>query len=113
MRAAFIALRTAAAGALAASVLGPVAKDITCIGVIGSGVQARFQLRVLKAVLGDIVPKVTLIQFFPAWLFYNQQLKCLLRAGSHMRGKESRTSARMRRIRSEILCGRIHDARPC
>jgi len=41
-------LRTAAAGALAASLLGP--KKVTGVAIIGTGVQARYQLRMLKAV---------------------------------------------------------------
>ena len=39
-------LRTAAAGALSVSVMGP--KEISQIGVIGTGVQARYQLEMLK-----------------------------------------------------------------
>jgi len=41
-------IRTAACGALAARLFAP--KDVTCIGVIGSGVQARWQLRMLAGV---------------------------------------------------------------
>ena len=41
-------LRTAAAGAVAAQLLAP--KDIKHIGVIGTGIQARFQLKLLKQV---------------------------------------------------------------
>eukprot|EP00937_MAST-01D_sp_MAST-1D-sp2_P007507 g7507.t1 len=41
-------IRTAAAGALASSLLAP--KDVRCIGILGSGVQARWQLRFLKNV---------------------------------------------------------------
>jgi len=40
-------LRTAAAGCLAAQRLGP--KNVQCIGVIGTGIQARYQLRFLSA----------------------------------------------------------------
>ena len=40
-------LRTAAAGALAARVLAPA--DLECIGVVGTGVQCRWQLRLLRA----------------------------------------------------------------
>lgn len=41
-------LRTAAAGALAAQYLAT--SDINCIGILGTGVQARYQLRFLKTV---------------------------------------------------------------
>jgi len=41
-------IRTAAAGALASSMLAP--HNVTCIGILGSGVQARWQLRFLKNV---------------------------------------------------------------
>jgi ornithine cyclodeaminase len=41
-------IRTAACGALAASLLAP--SQLTAIGVIGSGMQARWQLRMLKGV---------------------------------------------------------------
>lgn len=41
-------LRTAAAGAVAALCLAPV--DIQCIGMLGTGIQARYQLRFLKHV---------------------------------------------------------------
>lgn len=39
-------IRTAAAGALASSLFAP--KQINCIGILGSGAQARWQLRLLK-----------------------------------------------------------------
>ena len=41
-------LRTAAVGALAAKLLCP--KSINCIGIMGSGVQARYQLEMLASV---------------------------------------------------------------
>jgi ornithine cyclodeaminase len=41
-------IRTAVAGAVAAKYLAP--KIINCIGIVGSGVQARLQLRLLKEV---------------------------------------------------------------
>ena len=41
-------LRTAAAGAVAARYLAP--PDLQCIGVLGSGIQARFQVRLLASV---------------------------------------------------------------
>lgn len=41
-------IRTAAAGALAAKVLAP--KQIDCIGMVGTGIQARYQLQFLKEV---------------------------------------------------------------
>ena len=41
-------LRTAAAGAVAAKYLAP--KDLECIGIIGSGIQAHLQLEYLKEV---------------------------------------------------------------
>jgi len=43
-------LRTAAAGALACKLLAPAPSLITTIGVIGTGIQARFQLMMLKRV---------------------------------------------------------------
>jgi ornithine cyclodeaminase len=43
-------LRTAAVGALAARLLAP--KDIQTIGILGTGVQARYQLAMLPAVTG-------------------------------------------------------------
>ncbi len=42
-------IRTAVAGAIAAKWLAP--SDVSCIGIVGSGVQARLQLLWLKAVL--------------------------------------------------------------
>ncbi len=42
-------IRTAAAGAVAAKYLAP--KDVNCIGIMGSGVQARYQLQYLKQVV--------------------------------------------------------------
>jgi len=41
-------IRTAAAGALASSLLAP--KDVRAVGILGTGVQARWQLRFLKNV---------------------------------------------------------------
>lgn len=41
--------RTAAAGAVAAKYLAP--KNVSCIGIIGTGVQARYQLQYLKFVI--------------------------------------------------------------
>jgi ornithine cyclodeaminase len=41
-------LRTAAVGALAAKLLAP--QQICCIGILGTGIQARYQLRYLKHV---------------------------------------------------------------
>jgi len=41
-------LRTAAAGAVAAKFLGP--STVKCIGMMGTGIQARYQLRYLKQV---------------------------------------------------------------
>jgi ornithine cyclodeaminase len=41
-------IRTAACGALAASLMAP--KALTAIGVLGAGIQARWQLRMLKCV---------------------------------------------------------------
>ncbi len=41
-------LRTAVAGAIAAKYLAP--KTVTCIGILGTGVQARLQLQLLRAV---------------------------------------------------------------
>ena len=41
-------IRTAAAGALASSLLAP--KNVSCIGILGTGVQARWQLRFLRNV---------------------------------------------------------------
>lgn len=41
-------IRTAAAGALAAQLLAP--KNIACIGMVGTGIQARYQLRMLPNV---------------------------------------------------------------
>jgi ornithine cyclodeaminase len=43
-------IRTALAGALAARYLAP--KHVECIGVIGTGVQARFQVEYLKDIIG-------------------------------------------------------------
>jgi ornithine cyclodeaminase len=43
-------IRTAAAAALAARILGPCDTALQEIGMIGAGVQARWQLRLLKAV---------------------------------------------------------------
>jgi len=42
-------IRTAAAGAIAAKYLAP--EKITCIGIIGAGIQARLQLEYLKSVV--------------------------------------------------------------
>ena len=39
-------IRTAAAGALASTLLAPTA--VSCVGILGTGVQARWQLRFLK-----------------------------------------------------------------
>ena len=41
-------IRTAAAGALAARYLAP--SDVQCIGIVGAGVQARYQLEMLREV---------------------------------------------------------------
>ncbi|MEM7346008.1 MAG: ornithine cyclodeaminase family protein, partial [Chloroflexota bacterium] len=41
-------IRTAVAGAIAAKYLAP--KDVRCIGVVGTGIQARLQLEYLKPV---------------------------------------------------------------
>lgn len=41
-------VRTAAVGALAAKLLAPI--EIICIGILGTGIQARFQLRMLASV---------------------------------------------------------------
>lgn len=41
-------VRTAAAGALCARLFAP--REVECVGVIGTGVQVRFQLRALKSV---------------------------------------------------------------
>lgn len=43
-------LRTALAGAVSAKYLAP--KDVTCIGIVGTGTQARFQLEMLKSLIG-------------------------------------------------------------
>lgn len=41
-------IRTAVAGGIAAKYLAP--KNVTCIGIVGTGIQARFQLEYLKTV---------------------------------------------------------------
>lgn len=44
-------IRTAAAAALAAQVLAPRGEELKMVGMLGSGIQARWQLRLLKSVV--------------------------------------------------------------
>ncbi|KAL7450565.1 hypothetical protein ACHAWC_002464 [Mediolabrus comicus] len=51
-------LRTAAVGALAAQLLAPPLDEITCIGILGTGIQARYQLKYLAHVTSCRTVKV-------------------------------------------------------
>eukprot|EP01084_Bolivina_argentea_P193131 331391_1 len=59
-------LRTAAASALAALVFGP--KHITNIGIIGTGIQARYQL--------DVLQHITLLNNNNVFIYGRNNLKC-------------------------------------
>ena len=51
-------LRTAAVGALAAQLLAPPLDEIACIGILGTGIQARYQLKYLAHVTSCRTVKV-------------------------------------------------------